>query len=477
MKRRFLTLVVFGLCWLCHYASAQADALYPIWENGLYGYMDASGSPAIAAQWESVSSFVHGYALVRDGMEYAVVDQEGRVVAGPRLAQDRREYAINLRSISFGDAVFDCLTGRLLSCPDDFDGQPYDAYADESAHLLLVVGDDRYGYLDRQTGEWAIPPVFDTMSQDWLFGSDLFKLSHETSRAQFQNGYAVVGKDGHCYLINENNEPVPMQEDLRPVSQVVDGCFAVIDGQQRRGIADIEGNVRFLSDRYKEIRLQEGGVAVAFLPAPDHLCDLVTFLNLYGIELMKPVAFFAYERNIPRLQENHFIQSEDVTVGSALYSLAEGRLWYDDTLRIFWFDVAHDLLIAYAGEQPGDAWEDACNTLRRLDDTVLLEGCDFPMGFAPDLPGWENPPDLVRVQAGAVQRGAYFSEGLQAAAIRLETGQLRYGYVNLDGEFAIAPTFLAAGNFLNGLALVATNEGLAYIDRNGRLVWESEPMF
>ena len=79
MKRRFLTLVVFGLCWLCHYASAQADALYPIWENGLYGYMDASGSPAIAAQWESVSSFVHGYALVRDGMEYAVVDQEGRI--------------------------------------------------------------------------------------------------------------------------------------------------------------------------------------------------------------------------------------------------------------------------------------------------------------------------------------------------------------------------------------------------------------
>ena len=340
-----------------------------------------------------------------------------------------------------------------------------------------MVGDDRYGYLDRQTGEWAIPPVFDTMSQDWLFGSDLFKLSHETSRAQFQNGYAVVGKDGHCYLINENNEPVPMQEDLRPVSQVVDGCFAVIDGQQRRGIADIEGNVRFLSDRYKEIRLQEGGVAVAFLPAPDHLCDLVTFLNLYGIELMKPVAFFAYERNIPRLQENHFIQSEDVTVGSALYSLAEGRLWYDDTLRIFWFDVAHDLLVGYAGEQPGDAWEDACNTLRRLDDTVLLEGCDFPMGFAPELPGWENPPDLVRVQAGAVQRGAYFSEGLQAAAIRLETGQLSYGYVNLDGEFAIAPTFLAAGNFLNGLALVATNEGLAYIDRNGRLVWESEPMF
>ena len=51
-------------------------------ESGLYGYLDASGNVAIPAKYSSATSFGDGFAVVRFGSTYSVIDEDGGVIAG-----------------------------------------------------------------------------------------------------------------------------------------------------------------------------------------------------------------------------------------------------------------------------------------------------------------------------------------------------------------------------------------------------------
>ena len=143
----------------------------------------------------------------------------------------------------------------------------------------------------------------------------------------------MVGVDRDIWLINEQNERIPLPEGCEPCSSVIDGYFTVFfmknDDVEKEGIADVSGNVLFLTDQYIIIRLQEGGVAAAF---PSY--DEVTFVDMQGNQLMEPVEFFSYERNIPHLDQDYFSMEEDTTLGTALCSTKAGKLWYDSNSRI-----------------------------------------------------------------------------------------------------------------------------------------------
>ncbi len=102
-------------------------------------------------------------------------------------------------------------------------------------------------------------------------------------------------------------------------------------------------------------------------------------------------------------------------------------------------------------------------------------------GFV-DLEGeWVLPPTFAHVQWPV----AHFSEGLcpigapvtpdQGTAFRAiaQYGQQAFGYVDRSGAFTIAPRFWQAMPFEHGLALVGTEKGRGYIDVRGELVWEA----
>ena len=67
--------------------------------------------------------------------------------------------------------------------------------------------------------------------------------------------------------------------------------------------------------------------------------------------------------------------------------------------------------------------------------------------------------------------GSPFSEGL--AAVRIpDGGSNLYGYIDETGNWAIAPNYLYAFSFENGLAYVKTEDGRGgYIDRDGKEVY------
>jgi len=69
--------------------------------------------------------------------------------------------------------------------------------------------------------------------------------------------------------------------------------------------------------------------------------------------------------------------------------------------------------------------------------------------------------------------GKPFAEGLEPMQIRWQPGQPfgnQFGYLNAQGQFAIAPQFSLARRFSEGLAAVRTRQGYGYIDHAGQFV-------
>ena len=250
-------------------------------------------------------------------------------------------------------------------------------------------------------------------------------------------------------------------------------------------IADVSGNILFLTDQYIIIRLQEGGVAAAF---PSY--DEVTFVDMQGNQLMEPVEFFSYERNIPHLDQDYFSMEEDTTLGTALCSTKAGKLWYDSNSRIVWYDPDTDTVVVYYDPDEEGEWLFLGNAIFRLDHRLVGKYVELYPYWTPRNADYTDEDlcylwltdmtvSLYQTEQGETIYEKYFSEGLQAAAIRSENGEVRYGYIDTSGEFEIWPEYITAGNFLNGLALVTTEKGLQYIDHDGYVVWHEykDPAF
>ncbi len=72
------------------------------------------------------------------------------------------------------------------------------------------------------------------------------------------------------------------------------------------------------------------------------------------------------------------------------------------------------------------------------------------------------------LHAPTFESGSEFREGL--AAVR--SGD-RWGYITYDGSWAIDPRFTSADPFWHGLARVTWQSSRGYIDRTGRVVWQT----
>jgi len=66
-----------------------------------------------------------------------------------------------------------------------------------------------------------------------------------------------------------------------------------------------------------------------------------------------------------------------------------------------------------------------------------------------------------------------FSEGVANVRIRGEAGEDRWGYIDLTGQFVIAPEFRMAQPFRNGLAAATRGLETGYINKKGQFVWKT----
>lgn len=149
MKHLLLTIAFLLLCVFITCASAEENNLFPIRENGIWGYINQHGKTVIEPHWDNVTNFVYDYALVTKDEDVYVIREDGDIVFGPYHLDDNNtinDISINPRSFSIGDVIFDCITGKALNFISNVGGMLDDEFADTSTNLLLWLDNDYFGY-------------------------------------------------------------------------------------------------------------------------------------------------------------------------------------------------------------------------------------------------------------------------------------------------------------------------------------------
>ena len=441
-------------------------ALYPIRENGLWGYMNRAGETVIPPTWRQAERFHHGVAVVSNSEDAdlpqdeqcGLIDTAGRYILEPKY-----------QALGF------------YRFQDDGDGGKMAYYDPESGYLspfcygelfqggdLLIYsyGEDTfapYGFLNPATGEAVTPPIFDGLYDDVGCTEGYILAAYERGH---QTDGKVWGPDYHLYALD--GEEILFPEGIEPDSGVHGGVLTV-----RKDLTDEEADAKG-SGWGVAYGLARADGKVILPPQFDYVSspwaggcgrvsfwdhDLVGVLDLegnvivpaqYDIDTGGAIPEIVYhngyavltddltEREIilgPDGQEIYALPSYDEAGGYGIIGVMPGGFFWQ--IRWQGGKGAYTLMKIENGQA-------ICLSEETFEDI----SCDF---------------------AFCQEDGDGFSEGLHP----VKQGGL-WGYINEQGEMAVAPRWDQADDFHDGLALVEKDGKLAYIDRAGNVVWREK---
>lgn len=171
---------------------ASEDRL-AVCENGQYGYMNSAFEWVVEPRWRWVSDFSDRAALVADESDTYMIDEDGQILIH---FQDLNDQDIFWSGVA---AVYDDVTNTVtvLNRGGETVQTIENVFISCEAHvadgLLLFAATDAeqapLGYLSLNTGEIQIAPQWDKAEQ-------------------FEDGFAIVGRDGACGVIDREGNVV-----------------------------------------------------------------------------------------------------------------------------------------------------------------------------------------------------------------------------------------------------------------------------
>ena len=520
-----LTVLLLPLCAVAE----DDDALYPIRENGLWGYMNRQGETVIEPQWKTALPFSGDTAVVSlnelplDGTWYraghydGLIDRQGRYVIEPAPDQDIEEYRYEYRIRIYTD-IFDDMEGYYVK-ENGFYQPPQPEYVhvmawagDGTGPIPVENSDGLTGYLDRETGETVIP----------------FRYTGDSDEVGFYQGYArpadeIIVEDaaGHVlamgikmYLIDAQGNEITFDNGITPQSRVYDGCFIYSMSLPAEKTDDGADEEPYDGDLYL-------GNGEKIVP-PYYLVNSVT-----GARTEYP----DYESS---WGDDSVVGWGIATIDGAILSGPDTSLWY------IWDPDAEGMMCILSNED-----NSLCGHMDmtgrmivepkyRIDFGGAIPHYYFRNGYAviDDLGGnWRETERYVIIDT---EGNEVFSRSARADSFSLdrfpevlENGLIWYkenglfglmritkdgaeyvtepryeshiggvfdtedqidfaeglhpvrmfglwGYIDETGSIIIQPAWDAASSFRDGLALVEKNEKLSYIDRDGAVVWQEE---
>src|SRR5579871_6428138 len=215
MKRLPLFVLLMGLCTV----AVSQDDLRFAYHDGLYGYIDRSGTWVIEPRFIEASGWEDGAASVRlPSSEFAFIDSNGKYLMRPRRLQRLGDLREGLAVFEPEGARYDNVdgfvknvgfidvTGRVVIAPHLFAA---DDFSEGVAAASVDFG--RCGYIDKQ-GNFVIEPAFESSYQFCghfseglayvMKGGKFGYIDHAGSFViqpaydyayDFSEGYAVVG--------------------------------------------------------------------------------------------------------------------------------------------------------------------------------------------------------------------------------------------------------------------------------------------
>ena len=195
MKRLMLAYVMI-LCLMPLGVWAEeetATALYPIRENGLWGYMDRAGEVVIEPQWDEADLFDRGVAVVFNNTgdheeKVFLIDETGQEIIDPAWEYRHGDVFYDPETGKFG--YYDRNTGFLHEPAYDelFSyGTADEEFLFVAEYVSMEVEEDdyrplNYGVIRKSDGKVIIPISYDGL-YDGIGFSEGFFLSHMRSMA------------------------------------------------------------------------------------------------------------------------------------------------------------------------------------------------------------------------------------------------------------------------------------------------------
>ena len=261
---RFLMLAVALFCSAARVVGApqSAPALFPVAQNGKWGFINATGQLVVAPQFEAAGAFSDGLARVRLKGKWGFVNHNGQLVIAPQFvtAFGFSEGLAAVGASGAPDGFVDTLGKRRFSVPNGFSALEFhDGLALASAvepfngfGAPAPVFQPRFGFLDK-AGKWAIAPrtgfsfgfrdglaAFSTQGDGvslkgkWGFldktGQIVIAPRFERP-AQFSEGLARIYENGRAFFINHIGARA-FQGDFSDAHSFSEGLAAVKIGDQ-----------------------------------------------------------------------------------------------------------------------------------------------------------------------------------------------------------------------------------------------------
>ena len=475
MKRIFslvLALLLF-LPFFSGFAEEEtASALYPVRENGLWGYVNRAGEVAIEPRYADAKGFRGGYALVypvSDGPETergslcGIIDAPGEWVLPPAewdiLETDNYGRYIGGRDEGIYILWSEDKTGRdgFFDIPSGFfSGLIYDWVDGEwvgnvDAELACVEIDGLKGFVRRSTGESAIPCRYDPTKYYNFHGNYCVVKAVNTAFYEWtlidRSGREIPMPD-NCYAASVPLSEGDLESGLIPVREIL-----AENGDNLYGDMDLNGNI-VIAPQYTDAASFSEGLALVELSSG-------------GSAVITPENEVVFV-----LPEDILLRRSDREYRHGLLKLAHCN--EDDQLTYMAFvdrtgKEAFRLEIQdlFTAETP---WENGTDTALYFTGTPAANSYNL---FTEVRCGLFNArgeiltPPVFTLRD--IEERLEFSEGL-LPIIDADTGKT--GYINDCGLWVIPPQYDDASSFRDGLALVEKDGKLMYIDHSGAVVWE-----
>jgi len=403
-------------------SSSEPDELrlYPIKENGKWGFMDVSGKVLVQPTFDYVWDFSGGLGRFKINGKYGFVNATGEVVVQPALT-----YA------------------------DDFTGE-YTRVNTKDTLISEVTFDGYYLF-----GNWSY------MNKNGIVFNESFYVAEPV-----RNGYGSV-KDVNDYnapfnYVSFENGTITRQDRIAKAIFTFNGHTVAPASDSNTGkIGLIDENEQWVVfPSFDQIQPMSEGLAAAKKD------------NLYGYIDVKGT--WIYQRIVPT-EEYAYLGSDFESFSNGLAAVKLGNEQYGYITKEGKIAFNEKFKNAYAFNKEGYA----------IVTTDAGQGIIDKKGAYAIRPGFdiqsvEKNIVIYKTTEGFGVRNLKTNEDIIKPAYSgiKRTGELLQvtntgasnGYINMKGEFVIAPQFNTAWDFNNGKAVVSLKEKLVYIDKTGKVL-------
>ena len=444
-------------------AEGFSDGLAAVSVAGKWGFVDRTGKLVVAPRYESAGAFRDGLAPVRSNGKWGFIDRTGKLAIALRF-----DYA----------HAFENDLARVALRDEDAEDPVIDVDGDS------VPDDARWGAVDRG-GRMVVPARYAE------FG-------------MFSDGVAIVLRDFKWGVVDRHGKEVVPPKFAGVRGDFSEGLLGVRDGDSYKwGFIDTTGKV-VIAQRFEGAYHFRNGIAPVRVGGKNALIDRTgRFVFGPGSLLVEP---FVGDRAAASRDDaltwgyidragKFVIPPQFEFTGAFAEGVAIGQMptqwgFIDRTGRSVIrprYDKVWDFSQGMAAFRKNGKW----GFIDRTGTPVIAARFDFAETFSDGLAavsvegkmGYVNARGEMVIRPRFDQAGD-FREGWAAVSVQVpgnddEDPEEKFGLIDKTGAFIVPPTFDDLEVIDGELAIFWTDfdgdENWGYIDRAGRIVWQSKP--